>query len=123
MGTPANRGLREEEPESWRLLDSIPGPIVLLTRTGDVEKVNRRLLEYLGTTMEKIRNWTTNDLIHPEDLPHLRELFTGSIATGTPFESDQRLRGRDGVYRWFQARALPLSLLESGTGANGAQGA
>src|SRR5581483_4809043 len=108
MGTPANRGLREDQPESWRLLDSIPGPIVTLTRTGDVEKVNRHLFEYLGTSMEKIRNWATNDLIHPEDLPDLRELFTSSIATGTPFESDQRLRGRDGVYRWFQARALPL---------------
>lgn len=108
MGTPANQGLENAEPESWRLLDSIPGPIVTLTKTGEVEKVNRYLFEYLGTTMEKIRNWATNDLIHPEDLPHLRELFNGSISTGTPFGSDQRLLGRDGVYRWFQARALPL---------------
>ena len=91
-----------------RLIDSIPGPIVTLTKAGDVEMVNRQLLEYFSTTMERIRQWATNDLVHPEDLPHLNELFTGSIETGTPFENEQRLRSRDGVYRWFQARALPL---------------
>src|SRR5262249_35935039 len=34
-----------EERESWRLIDSIPGPIATLTKTGAVERVNRHLLE------------------------------------------------------------------------------
>jgi PAS domain S-box-containing protein len=96
------------ERESWRLIDSIPGPIVMLTKTGDVDMVNRHLLEYFGTTIEEARQWGTNDLVHPEDLPHLIELFTRSIESGTPYESEHRLRRRDGVYRWFQARAFPL---------------
>src|ERR1700684_3068822 len=101
MGKPANKRLGPVEGESWGLIDSIPGPIVTLTKTGDVEMVNRQLLEYLGTTMERIRQWKTNDLVHSEDLPHLKELFTGCIETGTPLESEQRLRSREGVYRWF----------------------
>jgi len=30
------------------------------------------------------------------------------LETGTPHDAEQRLRRADGVYRWFQVRALPL---------------
>ena len=104
----AKEELERTERESWRLIDSIPGPIVMLTKTGDVDMVNRHLLEYFGTTIERVRQWGTNDLVHPEDLSRLIELFTRSIESGAPYESEQRLRHRDGVYRWFQASAFPL---------------
>ena len=41
------------------------------------------------------------DTIHPEDLPHVIEAFTRSIASGSPYEIVQRFRRSDGVYRWF----------------------
>ena len=100
--------LARSERESWWFIDSIPVPIVMLTKTGDVDMVNRHLLEYFGTTIEEIKQWGTNDLIHPDDLSRLKELFTRSIESGTAYESDERLRRSDGVYRWFQARAFPL---------------
>src|SRR5215471_2429889 len=100
--------LEKSERESWLIIDSIPEPIATLTKTGDVDMVNRHLLEYFGTTIEEARRWGANDLVHPEDLPHLIDLFTRSIESGTPYESEHRLRASDGVYRWFQARAFPL---------------
>jgi PAS domain S-box-containing protein len=96
------------ERESWRIIDSIPGPIALLKKSGDVDMVNRHLLEYFGTTIEKAMQWGTNDLVHPEDLPHVLDGFTRSVESGTPYENEYRLRRSDGVYRWFQGRALPL---------------
>ena len=96
------------EQGSWRIIDSIPAPVALLTNTGEVEMANRRLLEYFGATVEKTSHWQTNDLVHPEDLPHLIELFTRSIESGVPYESEQRLRRWDGVYRWFQASTFPV---------------
>jgi PAS domain S-box-containing protein len=94
--------------ESWRIIDSIPGPIALLRKSGDVDMVNRHLLEYFGTTIEKAMKWGTNDLVHPEDLPHVVDGFTRSVESGAPYENEYRLRRSDGVYRWFQGRALPL---------------
>jgi len=40
---------------------------------------NRQLLEYFGATIEETRQWGTNGMVHPEDLPHEIELFTRSI--------------------------------------------
>ena len=108
MRTPVNEDFESNERESWRLIDRIPAPILMLTKAGHVDVVNRRLLEYFGTSIEKTREWGTNELVHREDLPQLFELFTRSIESGTPYESEQRLRRWDGVYRWFQACAFPL---------------
>ena len=36
------------------------------------------------------------------------ERFARSIESGTPYESEHRLRRSDGVYRWFQSRGFPL---------------
>ena len=69
---------------------------------------NRQLLEYFGATIEETRQWGTNGMVHPEDLPHEIELFTRSIESGTPYESEHRLRRSDGVYRWFQSRGSPI---------------
>jgi signal transduction histidine kinase len=30
------------------------------------------------------------------------------VAAGTPYENELRLRGTDGVYRWFLSRSVPV---------------
>ncbi|HLK64275.1 MAG TPA: PAS domain-containing protein [Bryobacteraceae bacterium] len=105
----ANEESGGSERESWRLIDSIPGPIVMLSETGAVEMVNRHLIDYFGPAIENTSQWGSNDLIHPDDLPQANELFTRSTGVATPFEIEQRLRRWDGVYRWFRARATPLT--------------
>ena len=52
--------------------------------------------------------WGTSDIVHPEDLPHVIDVFTRSIASGNPYDIVQRLRRNDGVYRWFRNRGSPL---------------
>jgi len=104
----ANEELKKSELESRLIVDSIRGFVALLTKTGDLDMANRHLLEYFGTTIEEIRQWGTNGMVHPEDLPHAMGSFTRSIESGTPYESEHRLRRSDGVYRWFQSRGSPL---------------
>jgi len=104
----AKEELERTERESWRIIDSLPGPVALLTKTGEVEMANRHLLEYFGATIEETRQWGTNGMVHPEDLPGEIERFRRSIDSGTPYESEHRLRRSDGAYRWFQSRGFPL---------------
>ena len=100
--------LRESERNSRLVVDSIPGLVALLTADGEVQFVNRQILDYTGRTLEELKHWGTNDTVHPEDLPHVIQVFTQSIASGSPYEIVQRLRRSDGVYRWFQNNGFPL---------------
>ena len=102
------RLLRESERHSRILMDNIPGLVALLTAGGEVEFVNRRIVEYTGRTLEELKHWGSDDTVHPEDLPHVIETFGRSIASGSPYEIVQRLRRSDGAYLWFQNNGFPL---------------
>ena len=104
----ANAALRESERNSRLVVDNIPGLVALLTTDGDVQFVNRQILEYTGRTLEELKQWGTNDTVHAEDLPHVIQVFSQSIASGSPYQIVQRLRRSDGVYRWFQNNGFPL---------------
>jgi PAS domain S-box-containing protein len=104
----AEEALRDSERESRLIVESIPGLVALLTATGDLEFVNRQVFEYFGQTLDELRHWGTTDTVHPDDLPHVIEVFTRSIASGSPYEIVQRFRRSDGVYRWFQNSGYPL---------------
>ena len=104
----AEDALRESERESRLIVDSIPGFIAAFTPGGELEFVNRPILEYFGKTIEELKRWGTGGATHPEDLPRMVELFTHSMASGDPFEWEIRARRFDGVYRWFQSRGFPL---------------
>jgi PAS domain S-box-containing protein len=95
--------------ESFRLIvETIPGLIAVMTLGGEVEHVNRQVLEYFGRTIDELKQWGTSDAVHPADLPQVRAAWAHAIATGQPYEFEHRIRRCDGEYRWFQSRGLPL---------------
>ena len=69
--------------DSTTALDSIPGLVGLLTAGGEIQFVNRRVLEYTGRTQEELRNWATSDIVHAEDLPQVIQVFSQSISSGS----------------------------------------
>lgn len=104
----AEEGLRDSEQSSRLILDGIAGFVAIMSATGEVKAVNRRVLEYFGKTIEELETWSTTNAVHPEDLPGVISAWTHSLETSVPYDVDHRLRGADGVYRWFHARGLPL---------------
>jgi len=104
----AEEALRESERRLRSTIDGIPGLVGVLAPNGEVEAVNRQILEYSGRSLEELKDWATTGTIHPDDLPHFVEVFTKSIAAGVPFETEARLRRFDGEYRWFDIRCVPV---------------
>jgi PAS domain S-box-containing protein len=95
--------------DAFRLIvETIPGLVAVMTPGGEVEHVNRQVLEYFGRTIAELKEWGTSDAVHPADLPHVRAAWQQAIETGQPYEFEHRIRRRDGEYRWFQSRGLPL---------------
>jgi PAS domain S-box-containing protein len=104
----AEDALRDSERESRLIVDSIPGMIAAFTPGGELEFVNRPILDYFGKSLEELKEWGTDDTTHPEDNSRVVELFTHAIASGEPFEWESRARRCDGAYRWLQTRGSPL---------------
>src|SRR5216683_3111382 len=103
-----NEAALQQSEERFRLIvDSIPGFVCTLNAAGEVEHLNRQVLEYFGKTPEELKNWTMSDAVHPDDLPGVVDAWRRSVETGQPYLLELRQRRADGVYRWFQSRALP----------------
>jgi PAS domain S-box-containing protein len=104
----AEEALQNSERNFRQIVDSIPGLVCTLSPTGEVEQLNRPLLEYFGKASAELKGWKMTDAVHPEDLPRVVAAFTDSVTTGTPYDVEHRCRRFDGIYRWFQVRALPV---------------
>jgi PAS domain S-box-containing protein len=103
----AEEALRSNEQSLRQIVDSIPGFVSTVNAAGEIELLNRQVLEYFGKTMEELKNWDTIGAIHPEDLPRVVDAYRRAIETGQPVDHEHRTRGADGVYRWFHARGRP----------------
>jgi formate hydrogenlyase transcriptional activator len=99
--------LRESEERFRLIVDSIPGFVFALSPAGKVELLNRQALGYFGKTMEEWKNSPNFEHVHPDDLPRVMDAYNRWLETGQPQDLELRQRRADGVYRWFQSRALP----------------
>ncbi|MGZ6079137.1 MAG: ATP-binding protein, partial [Myxococcaceae bacterium] len=65
---------------------------------------NRAWTEYVGMPPQELARW--EDIVHPEDLAHVRVLAERAWASEEMFQAVYRLRAADGRYRWHLARAV-----------------
>jgi PAS domain S-box-containing protein len=99
--------LAEAERELRLTLDSIPVITWRGAANGYVQQLNKRWFEYTGTTPEQVRGRHWKSCVHPEDLELLVETGRQYVASGTPIDTEARLRRFDGAYRWFLFRPAP----------------
>jgi PAS domain S-box-containing protein len=104
----AQETLGESERSSRSALDGIAGLVAVMAPNAELEAANRQVVEYFGRSLEWLKNWGTNDAVHPEDRPRVLELFKKAMASGMPFNFELRLRRFDGEHRWFDNRGVPI---------------
>ncbi len=79
----AEEVLRVGEGQFRVIADSIPAQIAVMTPAGEVESVNRQVLEYVGATLEELKGWMLGDTVHPDDFPSVIAAWKRSVATGS----------------------------------------
>jgi PAS domain S-box-containing protein len=104
----AEEAIRESESSLRQLADAMPQIVYTCGPDGLVDYGNQRWVEYVGVPVEQSigRKWI--EAVHPDDRESTRSLLKGSGEAGQPFETEHRLRRKDGQYRWHLARGTPI---------------
>jgi PAS domain S-box-containing protein len=69
---------------------------------------NKRWHDYAGTTLEEMQGWGWQKVHHPDHVERVVNRIRQCFEAGTPWEDTFPLRSKDGTYRWFLSRALPI---------------
>ncbi|MER3479522.1 MAG: hypothetical protein C4327_03300 [Meiothermus sp.] len=102
------RQLQEREQELRTLAETIPQLAWMADQSGYIFWYNGRWYDYTGATPAEMEGWGWQKVHDPEVLPKVMERWGESLRTGQPFEMVFPLRGRDGRFRQFLTRAVPL---------------
>lgn len=100
--------LRESEERFRTLADNISQFAWMADENGWVFWYNQRWYDYTGTTLEQMQGWGWTMVHHPDHVERVVKRIQHSWDTGEVWEDEFPLRGRDGSYRWFLSRALPI---------------
>ena len=100
--------VRASERKLSQVIDTVPTLVWCSFPDGPNEFLNKRWHDYTGLTPEQSAGWGWQVVFHPEDLPPIMEKWRKMLVSGEPDEIESRLRGRDGIYRWFLIRGEPF---------------
>src|SRR6201997_1921466 len=104
--------LRQEERELRQLIDFLPQHVLVLDKDGTLLQVNKTMLDYKGLTLEEMKGGGTRERVnrdvHPDDLERVQNERSAGLSRGVPFETEKRLLGKDGQFRWFLFRYNPV---------------
>ena len=104
----AEKALRESEARFRELADHISQFAWTADQSGWIYWYNKRWHDYTGTTLKEMEGWGWQKVHHPDHVDRVVERIRQSFETGEAWEDTFPLRGRDGTYRWFLSRALPI---------------
>jgi PAS domain S-box-containing protein len=90
------------------LAESIPHLVWTANPNGVADYHNQRWVEYSGLTPQDLMGGRWARAVHPDDIPASQKAWQTAIRDGSPYECEFRFKSKEGAYRWFLARAVPM---------------
>jgi PAS domain S-box-containing protein len=100
--------LAESERKFRAIADTMPQIVWSARGDGYHDYFNSRWYAFTGLSEGESEGSGWNPTLHPDDRERAWQAWSHSLATGAPYEVEYRFRDRDGTYRWFIGRALPI---------------
>ncbi|KAJ8604039.1 hypothetical protein MRB53_041965 [Persea americana] len=100
--------LSERESEFTTLADNVAQLSWMARPDGHIYWYNKGWYDYTGTNFAEMEGWGWEKVHHPNYLQSVVEFVSKAWAKGQPWELTFPLLGKDGEYRWFLTRAVPV---------------
>jgi PAS domain S-box-containing protein len=95
-------------------LDAIihTAPDIIFSRKADGSRdyISDRFYEFTGAPPSSATDFGWLDYVHPEDKQKAMADWLLCVESGANYEAEYRMRAKDGNYRWFRARAVPIQI-------------
>ena len=104
----AERALSASEEQFRTLADNMSQLAWMANPDGKIYWYNKRWYDYTGTTLEAMLALSWRAVNHPDHHDRVSASMRRAVAIGSIWEETFPLRGKDGQYRWFLSRALPI---------------
>jgi PAS domain S-box-containing protein len=105
----AEDALRDSEERYRSLVEVSPQGVWVAGSDGELIYINQYWTEYSGMSVAQSAGSGWYGQVHAEDRERMRETWRHALLTGSPFETEIRLRRiADGQFRWHLARGVPV---------------
>lgn len=104
--------LADSEQQFKLLAETIPQLVWSAAPGGKTFYANKRHEEVLGVDPTTADGFGWIDFLHPDDLPMILEVADHATLHDDLFESEIRLRTRDGLYRWHLIRGVKMIMAD-----------
>jgi len=102
----AEEALRRSEARYRAIIEQATAGVCETDFEGNITFANPRFVEIIGRPLEELLKLRIQDFIHSEDLPRHAELFAKSVASGSPFEIEERCAKPDGAIAWLNTSSI-----------------
>jgi len=100
--------------KQWHALaESMPHFVWTCLPDGQCDYLSRQWVDYTGVGAPEQLGYGWLKQVHPDDRDALLDQWRQAVASKQVLDTEFRIRGADGQYRWFKTRATP-SLDEAG---------
>jgi PAS domain S-box-containing protein len=104
----AEEALREGEEGFRNLANNMPQLAWMADEKGSIFWYNDRWFEYTGSTLQEMSGWAWRKALHTDHVQRVVDKITHCFQTGEDWEDTFPLRGKDGTYRLFLSKAVPI---------------
>jgi len=106
--TLAEESLHEGEGRFRTLANNIPQLAWMADEKGYIFWYNDRWFDYTGTTLDEVAGWGWQRVHDPSQVKRVVEKIRRCFQTGEVWDDTFPLRGKDGKFRLFLSRAVPI---------------
>jgi len=104
----AEEKLRESEEQFRDFSNNIQNLAWIADAEGFIFWYNQRWYDYTGTMLAEMEGWGWEKVHHPDHISRVVDFVKEAWHKPEPFELTFPLRRKDGEYRWFLTRAVPI---------------